>query len=189
MQTIDALVTPEGSLEILSKFEMNRLLDSSRGGVYDIYWRCSLAVLNCGSDIDDSKVVFERFRDFEIRVVQQERGISLALKNAPANAFVDGEMIKGIKEHLFAVLRDVVYTCNEIVDNSNFDLSRSADITDAVFHILRNAGTRALHDDPNLIVCWGGHSIEREEYDYTKEVGYDLGLRGLDVCTAAGPAR
>ena len=62
-------------------------------------------------------------------------------------------------------------------------------ITDAVFHILRNAGTRALHDNPNLIVCWGGHSIEREEYDYTKEVGYDLGLRGLDVCTAAGPAR
>src|SRR5256885_9988516 len=29
-------------------------------------------------------------------------------QNAPAAAFVDGEMIRGIKEHLFAVLRDVV---------------------------------------------------------------------------------
>jgi len=187
MKTIDAQVAPEGSLEILSKFEVNQLLDTSRGGLYDIYRRCSLAVLNCGSDIDDSKVVFERFRDFEIHIVQQERGISLALKNAPAGAFVDGEMIKGIQEHLFAVLRDVVYTRNEIVDNSNFDLSCSADITDAVFHILRNAGTLALHDNPNLIVCWGGHSIKREEYDYTKEVGYELGLRGLDVCTGCGP--
>jgi predicted Rossmann-fold nucleotide-binding protein len=37
------------------------------------------------------------------------------------------------------------------------------------------------------VVCWGGHSIGREEYDYTKEVGYELGLRGLDICTGCGP--
>jgi predicted Rossmann-fold nucleotide-binding protein len=36
-------------------------------------------------------------------------------------------------------------------------------------------------------VCWGGHSIPRHEYDYTKEVGYELGLRGLDICTGCGP--
>jgi predicted Rossmann-fold nucleotide-binding protein len=36
-------------------------------------------------------------------------------------------------------------------------------------------------------VCWGGHSIRRVEYDYTKEVGYQLGLRGLDICTGCGP--
>jgi hypothetical protein len=40
---------------------------------------------------------------------------------------------------------------------------------------------------PNLIVCWGGHSIGTEEYKYTKKVGYELGLRGLDVCTGCGP--
>ncbi len=37
------------------------------------------------------------------------------------------------------------------------------------------------------MVCWGGHSISRDEYDYTKEVGYQLGLRGLDICTGCGP--
>jgi predicted Rossmann-fold nucleotide-binding protein len=37
------------------------------------------------------------------------------------------------------------------------------------------------------VVCWGGHSIAREEYDYTKEVGYQIGLRGLDICTGCGP--
>jgi len=40
---------------------------------------------------------------------------------------------------------------------------------------------------PRLVVCWGGHSIGRGEYDYTKEVGYQLGLRGLDICTGCGP--
>jgi hypothetical protein len=39
----------------------------------------------------------------------------------------------------------------------------------------------------NLVVCWGGHAIGREEYDYTKLVGYELGLRGLNVCTGCGP--
>src|SRR5204863_463994 len=40
---------------------------------------------------------------------------------------------------------------------------------------------------PNLVVCWGGHSIGDLEYQYTKRVGYELGLRGLDVCTGCGP--
>jgi hypothetical protein len=37
-----------------------------------------------------------------------------------------------------------------------------------------------------MVVCWGGHSISRGEYDYTKEVGYELGLRALDICTGCG---
>jgi predicted Rossmann-fold nucleotide-binding protein len=36
------------------------------------------------------------------------------------------------------------------------------------------------------VVCWGGHAITREEYDYTKVVGYALGLQGLDICTGCG---
>lgn len=38
-----------------------------------------------------------------------------------------------------------------------------------------------------MVVCWGGHSISREEYDYTKTVGYEMGLRDLDICTGCGP--
>ena len=38
-----------------------------------------------------------------------------------------------------------------------------------------------------LIVCWGGHSIGATEYQYTKKVGYEMGLRALDVCTGCGP--
>src|SRR5690606_38616068 len=59
--------------------------------------------------------------------------------------------------------------------------------TNAVFHVLRNARVLDRKIRPNLVVCWGGHSIGESEYQYTKKVGYEMGLRGLDVCTGCGP--
>jgi len=184
---IDARISPEGRLDVLSKIEVSKLLDTSQGGLYNIFRNCSLAVLNCGNKMDDGKQLLERYKSFDIHVVQQARGIKLEVKNAPANAFVDGKMIKGINEHLFAVLRDVVYVSDEINDNPKFDLNTSGGITNAVFHILRNTNILRPSINPNLVVCWGGHSIKRKEYDYTKEVGHEMGLRGLDICTGCGP--
>jgi len=66
-------------------------------------------------------MLLERYQDFEIYVRQVERGIKLELRNAPASAFVDGQMIKGIHEHLFSVLRDVVFVHEEINNNPNID--------------------------------------------------------------------
>lgn len=187
MPGINAVVRPEGTLEILSKGEVARLLDSSQGGLHQILRQCSLAVLNCGKGIDNAKELLDQHLDFDITVTEQQRGIRLNLVNAPEAAFVDGEMIRGIREHLFAVVRDLVYTRTEITENSAFDLTKSEDITNALFHILRNAGLLNAGQEPKLVVCWGGHSISREEYDYTKLVGYELGLRGLDICTGCGP--
>ncbi|NOT86127.1 MAG: LOG family protein [Methylococcaceae bacterium] len=184
---VDAQITPEGRLDILSKLEVNNLLDTSQGGLYQTFRNCSLAVLNCGSDMDDGKELLERYPDFDIKVIQEQRGIKLEVKKAPAHAFVDGYMIKGINEHLFAVLRDIIYVNNEIYDNAKFVLSTSEGITNAVFHILRNANILRPRHNPNLVVCWGGHSISRNEYKYTKQVGHELGLRGLDICTGCGP--
>jgi predicted Rossmann-fold nucleotide-binding protein len=184
---VDARVVPEGRLDVLSRLEVNKLLDTSRGGLHELFRNCSLAVLNCGNELDDGKELLERYRAFDIRVVPEERGIQLEVKAAPATAFVDGQMIKGIGEHLFAVLRDVVYVSDEIKGNPAIDLDSSSGITNAVFHILRNADILRPLADPKLVVCWGGHSISRDEYDYSKLVGYQLGLRGLDICTGCGP--
>jgi predicted Rossmann-fold nucleotide-binding protein len=184
---VDAQVTPEGRLDILSKAEVNKLFDTSQGGLYAIFRNCSLAVLNCGGAMDDGKELLDRYPDFDVRVVQQQRGIKLELTNAPAHAFVDGRMIKGIKEHLFAVLRDIIYVSDEINDNPKFDMGSSAGISNAVFHILRNANILRHKAQPNLVVCWGGHSISRKEYEYSKWVGHEMGLRGLDICTGCGP--
>lgn len=184
---VDARVTPQGILENLSNQEVAKLLDRGQGGLYPLFRNCALAVLNSGSDSDDPRALFERYREFDIRIVQQPWGINLELSHAPATAFVDGKMIRGVREHLFSVLRDIVYTANEIMESDRFDLTQPKSITNALFCILRNARVLDFKGRPELVVCWGGHSISREEYDYTKKVGYELGLRGLDVCTGCGP--
>jgi predicted Rossmann-fold nucleotide-binding protein len=185
--TVDARISPIGRLDVLSQAEVGKLLDSSQGGLYQLFRNCSLAVLNCGSSLDDGKELLERYPDFAIQVIQEERGIKLEVHNAPAHAFVDGHMIRGINEHLFAVLRDVIFVADDITDNRTFDLNTSEGISNAVFHILRNAAILQPGVDPKLVVCWGGHSISRREYDYSKEVGYQMGLRGLNICTGCGP--
>ncbi len=184
---VDARVGPKGSLEQLSQQEIAKLLDSGQGGVYPLFRKCALAVLNSGSDADDARLVFQKYKDFDLKIVRQTWGIKLEIKNAPAAAFVDGEMIRGLRDHLFAVLRDVVFISNEIMESGRFDLTSSPSITNAVFHILRNARVLEAQPRPNLVVCWGGHSIRRVEYDYSKKIGYELGLRNLDVCTGCGP--
>ena len=184
---VDARVAPKGSLEHLSQQEIAKLLDSGQGGLYPLFRKCALAVLSSGAEIDDARTIFDKYKGFDLRIMRRAWGIKLEIKNAPASAFVDGEMIRGLKDHLFAVLRDVVFISNEIMESGRFDLASSSNITNAVFHILRNARVLESQVRPNLVVCWGGHSIRRVEYDYTKKVGYELGLRSLDVCTGCGP--
>ncbi len=182
---VSARINPEAGMEVLSKAEVRRLTAATTGNLYDLFRRCTLAVLTTGSESDDARAVLARHPDFDVRVVQQDRGVKLDLINAPAQAFVDGEIIRGIRQLLFAVLRDILYVENEIKTRGNFHEPEG--ITNAVFDILRNAGILRAQQAPNLVVCWGGHSIGRKEYEYTKKVGYELGLRGMDICTGCGP--
>jgi pyrimidine/purine-5'-nucleotide nucleosidase len=184
---IDAVISPINGMDILSKAEVSRLLDTSQSGLYSTFRSCALAVLNSGVAIDDSKQLFEKYESFDIKIIPVERGVKLQLTAAPATSFVDGKIIRGIKEHLYAVLRDIIYIFDEIKNNPNVDLTTSEGLTNAVFHVLRNANVIQAGVEPNLVVCWGGHAIGREEYEYSKEVGYELGLRGLDICTGCGP--
>ena len=186
-EVVDARVTPRGSLELLSHSEVEALRVGPDARLLELFRRCALAVLNTGSESDDSAAIFARYADFEIEIEQRTRGVRLTVCNAPASAFVDGEMIEGIRHHLFSVLRDIVYQRTEIENSERFDLTRSGGITEAVFHILKHARVLRPNRQPNLVVCWGGHAISRTEYEYTKEVGYHLGLRGLDICTGCGP--
>lgn len=184
LPTVSTHIYPRGGLDVLSREEVARLRDASSGGLHDLLRRCALAVLTSGSASDDPRAAQELYPDFDIQVRQQDRGVRIELSNAPAMAFVDGQIIAGVAELLFAVVRDIAFTAIDL--HGDCQPAASADITDAVFRLLRNA--RVLQPgDPNLVVCWGGHSIGQEEYKYTKQVGYELGLRGLDICTGCGP--
>ncbi|PHQ25222.1 LOG family protein [Marinobacter guineae] len=184
---INALVSPEGSLEILSNYEVNRLKDRSEGGLYRLFRQCALAVLNTGIETDDCKALMESHADFDVRLVPQPRGLKLELINAPAHAFVDGQMLRALREHLFSVLRDIIYSHSIPQSAAGFRRDDPEDLTNYVFHILRNARVLEAGRQPDLVVCWGGHSIGQAEYQYSKEVGHQLGLRALSICTGCGP--
>jgi pyrimidine/purine-5'-nucleotide nucleosidase len=183
---VSTRVYPARSLSVLSHAEVARLSDATEE-VGELLRQVALAVLTSGEQGDDAEQLFETYRDFRIEVHQVNRGMRIDLENAPGCAFVDGEMIRGIRELLSAVVRDIVYFQTEIHPSPYFDLESSDGITNTVFEVLRNARLLDTELDPRLVVCWGGHSISGEEYDYTKEVGYQLGLRGMDICTGCGP--
>ncbi|MBT3426995.1 MAG: LOG family protein [Gammaproteobacteria bacterium] len=182
MEFVNIKLSPRGQLEVLSKREVSQLLDTSLGGLYHLYRNCSLAVLNSGAQTDDARQLLENFQSFDIKLLQQDRGITIELIDAPATAFVEGRILNGIRQLLFSVLRDILYV------NSHLAIPAEAgeSVTNAVFDILRNADVLKTDSAPKMVVCWGGHSILRSEYEYTKEVGYELGLRGLDICTGCG---
>jgi predicted Rossmann-fold nucleotide-binding protein len=167
-------------MNLLTQSEIEQLQQSATSKIYQLYRNCSLAVLNAGSHTDDAEEIYQKFQDFEIQVLRRERGVKLALTNPPVHAFVDGKIIKGIQELLSAVLRDILFTHHQYQSDTK-------QVTDLTFDLLRNANVIIPESDPNLVTCWGGHSINHIEYKYTKEVGYQLGLRGFNICTGCGP--
>ncbi|MBN3115219.1 LOG family protein [Pectobacterium brasiliense] len=183
-------ISPLGSMDLLSQLEVDMLKSTASSDLYRLFRNCSLAVLNSGSQTDNSKELLSRYEDFDINVLRRERGVKLELVNPPEDAFVDGNIIRALQANLFAVLRDILFVNGQIASAGryqNLNLENSAHITNLVFSILRNA--RALHvgEEPNMVVCWGGHSINETEYQYGRKVGSQLGLRELNICTGCGP--
>jgi predicted Rossmann-fold nucleotide-binding protein len=185
--SVTTRIYPAGMLYTLSRQEVERLHDVSRGDLAELVRRCALAVLNTGNESDDAEALLEQYADFRIEVEQVNRGLRLELINAPGLAFVDGRIIEGIREQLSSVVRDLVYFDSEIKNDPNHDLASGPGITGAVFEMLRNAKALVPEVEPDLVVCWGGHSIPRHEYEYTKDCGYQLGLRHLNIITGCGP--
>lgn len=183
-------ISPLGSMDLLSQLEVDMLKRTASSDLYQLFRNCSLAVLNSGSQTDSSQELLSRFESFDINVLRRERGVKLELINPPEEAFVDGRIIRALQANLFAVLRDILFVNGQIDNAGRFQHQHVADsvhITNLVFSILRNA--RALHigEEPNTVVCWGGHSINAVEYQYCRNVGSQLGLRELNICTGCGP--
>jgi predicted Rossmann-fold nucleotide-binding protein len=179
-------LNPLGAMSQLSQLEVEALSHKSDSTLYQVFRNCILAVLHSGAEQDDHETMFAPYHDFSVNLIRRERGVKIELVNPPADAFVDGTLIKGVHEHLFAVLRDLLHF-NARYQEKRLDLSNGSHITHMVFDFLRHANVIASSDEANMVVCWGGHSINEIEYQYTKNVGYQLGLRELNICTGCGP--
>lgn len=177
---MDATITLGRGPEFLFEQEVNLLKDRSETSLYHRFWNCALAILNCGGSRADTLELQKRYKDFQIEIKQGAHGNILVLRNAPETAFVDGDIIFGLQEMLFAVVRDTFYP------HLYGPLESSEQITNLVFRMLRNAEIFDSNAETNLVVYWGGHRINRNEYQYSNEVGHQLGLRNLDIFTGCG---
>lgn len=189
---------PKGSMDLISHAESAILKKTAKGDLYPLFRNCTLAVLNTGSQTDDANVIFNQYQDYDIELIRTERGIKLRLFNPPENVFVDGKLTDVIRRNLFSVLRDTLfirsisdlYHSYKENDGDFIEIpheTRNSLTTDFVFAILRNANALRTDLDPNIIVCWGGHSINEVEYEYGYAVGQSLGVRHLNICTGCGP--
>ncbi|WP_392561168.1 nucleotide 5'-monophosphate nucleosidase PpnN [Orbus sturtevantii] len=186
-------ISPLGSMDLLAQIEVDMLKRSANSELYQIFRNCSLATLNAGSKTDNTKELLDKYLSYEINVISKERGVKLELVNPPKSAFVDGKIIRSIQANLFAVLRDILFVNSQVAAIKGI-LAPTLDkqdlsfyLTNLVFAILRNANALHVGEDPNLVVCWGGHSINEAEYYYSRQVGMQLGLRELNICTGCGP--
>ena len=94
------ILRPKNPLKLLSQQEVSGLANSNKDTMR-LFRNCALAILNTDSQDDDAAQVFSEFSDFDIQVIPQSRGLTLEIYNAPAQAFVNGTMIRGIHAHLF----------------------------------------------------------------------------------------
>ena len=171
-------LNPTGVLNLLSKLEVDLLQQSSTIERYRLFRNCVLAVLNVGSHTDSSYEIYNKYQDFDITLLARERGIKIELTNPPESAFVDGKIIAGIHEHIFSVIRDILF----IYQRHEEQITDPRAITHMVFDILRNADALEVNKDPNMVVCWGGHSINEEDRKSTRpelQSHSDLGCRLL----------
>ena len=161
----------------------------AHGGVYEMFRRCALAVLSLGPANPTTRARSSTATRISTSAsCRQAWGVKLEMRERAGQRLRRRPMIRGIKEHLFAVLRDIVYIHDADLEHAPLRPERSGERSPT--RCSTSCATRACSTtaaSPNLVVCWGGHSIGATEYDYTKRVGYELGLRGLDICTGCGP--
>lgn len=179
-------ISPKGSMSLLSQIEIERLQHAKKSSLYQLFRRCVLAVLNVGVHTDNADEIEEKHQNFDVKLIRRERGVKLELINPPEQAFVDGQLVEGIREHVESVLRDILFV-GEQYSEELLNKADSRHLTHLVFNVLRNANTLKPISILDMVVCWGGHSISDEEYKYSKDVGYELGLRGFNICTGCGP--
>ena len=90
-------VMPERSLEVLSQEEVSGLLDATAGRQREILRRCALAVLNVGSETDDTREILEQYADTEekkqdcLRAVREATGMRRLYLDGLANKYLGAE--------------------------------------------------------------------------------------------------
>ena len=186
---VDASVGPRGSLENLSQSEIEHLLTAGQGGIHPLFRNCALAVLTSGSEADNAKEIFDRYGDFDMQLVRHAWGIKLEIqqragqcvRRRPDDPRHQGTPVRG-------AARRRLHLATRSIGSGRFDLDRPDSRSPTPCSTC--CATRGFSTTRSSRTWSSAGAATRSapvEYQYTKKVGYELGLRGLDVCTGCGP--
>ncbi|MCY9873828.1 nucleotide 5'-monophosphate nucleosidase PpnN [Vibrio barjaei] len=173
---MDITIKPTADFKNMSNVEREEIQSVIRENK-GLFRKCAMAVLNTGLHCDSIDELLAANKDFDIEVEMACGGVCLKLTGAPNLAFVDGQLIKGISDHLFALVRDFQMARQ---------FSETSDVSEQIFQFLKRSDALHSSSGHKMAVCWGGHSIREHEYQYCREVGSELGVRGYNICTGCG---
>ncbi len=133
-------------------------------------------------DINDAREIRHKFRHMEISVKRTSSKIKLKLKNVPTDCLYDGEnVIWAAVEHITSALRDTVFSPKKPAENcTHGECSRY------VKRFSENASLLYRGERGLVVFIWGGHRVNREEYEFAKQVAYWLALALPDMENITG---
>ncbi len=115
--TLITHISPLGSMDLLSQLEVDMLKRTASSDLYRLFRNCSLAVLNSGSQTDNSSSCCRAMKPSTSTCCAAAG--ELELVNPPEEAFVDGRIIRSAA-NLFAVLRDILFVHGQIASAGRF---------------------------------------------------------------------
>lgn len=160
------------------------------GIIQDRLRDCLLGILGAEDSMNQSRDLKSQYPNFTAKLTREKQSIKLELKDAPANAFVDGEIIGMRKRHVAAAIRDLAWQAHHFDDA--FDSSKRSALAEKM---TKDAGLlerqriiqHHVSRDAYQVVFQGGHTVGPAEYKYCKLVGEEFGLRGWEGISGGGP--
>ncbi len=131
-KVVNSTIRPASHMAVLSRREIEQLRDVTGTGLHKLFRKCALAVLSSGSQVDSCEELMSMYPDFDIQVRERHQGIVLEVMNAPAGAFVDDQLIEGIRYHLFSILRDILYLRETTSNHKN--IASNMQISHEIFY-------------------------------------------------------
>ena len=186
----EILVPAADTLQYLRESDIEHLVN----GASDNLRRCALGIAHTGQSTDNTEKLFQMHPNFGIEITKVRKGISFLLRNVPRSCFIEREeqlvCKRNVMEFLSSVVRDLLFSTIAIGEKQE----SGQEITDAIFYILKNADFfkgKMRQNGKDLerrrVFAWGGHSINNNEYDYSKSVGTQLAYQFLEIITGGGP--
>ena len=173
-------------MDLLSQLEVDRLKQTASSDIYQLFLQLLAGGPQPGSHTDSSKEILERFKSFDIHVIRRERGSSSSCSTPRARSSTARSS---------AASRSTCSPCCGTFSgvSTQLESNRLVNLTSShpylqrgVRHPAQRQGDPARRrSQPGGLL--GRPPINEVEYQYTRAVGSELGLRELNICTGCGP--